>query len=82
MATLQSQPSSSLAHAIIASSSAPMLHLDGMVVVAASARFCSMFDVKPQAVQGREFVSPGSGEWTLSQRRVSDCGVSKRTRPD
>ena len=57
-----------LALAVIASSHAPLLLLDGdLTVVAASASFCRAFDIAPAAVSGRPLVALGSGEWNVPQ---------------
>jgi two-component sensor histidine kinase len=57
-----------LALAIVASSGAPMVLLDGqLMVVAASASFCQAFDIDPATISGRQLSSLGSGEWDLVQ---------------
>lgn len=60
----------SLALAVIQSSNAPILLLDGdLVIIAASASFCRTFQVDPTAVSGRQMSELGSGEWALPQLR-------------
>ena len=57
-----------LALALVASSAAPLLLLDNdLVVIAASASFCSLFQVDPAAVSGRRLGTLGKGEWNLPQ---------------
>ncbi len=54
--------------AVIASSSAPLLLLDGdLQVLAASASFCRAFEIKPDEVTGRQLVELGAGEWNVPQ---------------
>lgn len=56
--------------AIIASSPAPLLLLDGECrTVAASASFCETFDLSPAAVLGSELLDLGAGEWNVPQLR-------------
>lgn len=60
--------SDGLAMAIVVSSSAPMLLLDGdLKILAASASFCIAFDFDPVAVQGMSISDLGAGEWNLPQ---------------
>lgn len=59
-----------LALAIIASSNAPALLLDGdLNVIAASASFCRSFAFDPQDVAGRPLFKLGAGEWDVPQLR-------------
>lgn len=59
-----------LAIAMVASASAPMLLLDDQLnVVAASLSFCRVFSVDPSTVNGREVFSLGTGEWDLPRFR-------------
>jgi len=59
-----------LAIAILSSSTAPALLLDGDgVVIAASDSFCRVFGLMPQAVTGQPLVELGSGEWNSAQLR-------------
>lgn len=54
--------------AVIASSSAPLLLLDGdLKVVAASASFCRAFQIDPASVTGKRFSALGRGEWGIPQ---------------
>ena len=60
----------SLAMAVIESSNAPLLLLDGdLAVIAASASFCHAFEIDPASVSGRPMAGLGSGEWALPQLR-------------
>jgi len=60
----------SLALALIASSDAPVLLLDGeMRVIAASASFSRIFQVDPAAAEGRSMFALGDGEWEVPQLR-------------
>jgi len=70
MATLRphTKASDGLAIAIVTSSNAPMLLLDGKLnIMAASASFCSAFRLEPKMVQGRAISALGAGEWDLPQ---------------
>jgi two-component system, sensor histidine kinase PdtaS len=58
----------SLALAVIASSNAPVLLLDGgLNVVAASDSFCETFEIDPPPVPGRPLADLGAGEWNVPQ---------------
>jgi two-component sensor histidine kinase len=60
-----------LALAMVASSTAPLLLLDGdLKVIAASASFCRAFETTAADVQGREIFDLGDGEWNLPQLRA------------
>lgn len=60
----------SLALAVIASSSTPVLMLDGkLAVIAASASFCRSFNIAPAEVSGRPLADLGAGEW--GERRLA-----------
>ena len=62
--------SDSLALAMIASSQAPLLLLDGdLVVIAASHSFCSAFQIEPESAPSRSVFELGAGEWNLPQFR-------------
>ena len=66
--SVPSDPPNGLALAIVASSGAPMLLLNGqLMVIAASASFCNAFDIDPTTIEGRQLTSLGSGEWDLAQ---------------
>ena len=59
-----------LALALVASSDAPIILLDGALdVVAASASFARTFQIDPAAVNARSLFSLGSGEWDVPQLR-------------
>jgi two-component sensor histidine kinase len=58
----------SLALAVIASSNAPVLLLDGALnVIAASDSFCTAFDIERPPVAGAPFSAIGAGEWDVPQ---------------
>jgi len=60
----------SLALALVASSDAPILLLDGeLTVVAASGSFCRAFQIDPTTAPGRSMFSLGDGEWDVPQLR-------------
>src|SRR4029078_8910788 len=57
-----------LAMVVIASSDAPLVLLDGgLLVIAASRSFCSAFQLDPANVAGRPFIELGGGEWNVPQ---------------
>lgn len=57
-----------LAMAVVASSHAPVLLLDGdRIVVGASQAFCDAFGIDGITIVGREFASLGAGEWAIPQ---------------
>lgn len=59
---------SSLALAVIDTSMAPLLLLDGeLSVIAASKSFCRVFQIDPAAVRGCALRELGSGEWDIPQ---------------
>lgn len=61
---LQGDIALNLAWAVVESSVAPLLLLDGdLRVVVASASFCTAFDLEQNAVEGRYFSQLGVGEW-------------------
>ena len=58
----------SLMLAVIASSDAPLVLLDGdLRVIAASASFCRVFQIDPARVPGNRFSTLGHGEWDIPQ---------------
>jgi two-component sensor histidine kinase len=62
------EPANGLALAIVASSNAPLLLLDGnLTVIAASASFCTAFHLSPIEVQGLPLLALGGGEWDRPQ---------------
>ena len=63
-------PGLSLALAMVVSSTAPLLLLDGeQKIVAASASFCETFGIAPATIQGRRLHELGDGEWNVPQLR-------------
>ncbi len=61
----------SLALAVVASSSAPLLLLDSkFAVVAASTSFCDAFDIEPVSVTGCPILALGAGEWAVAGLRT------------
>jgi two-component sensor histidine kinase len=73
MADDQSTPpviADTLALALVAASDAPILLLGGdLAVVAASASFCSAFQIDPVTIAGVSLFSVGAGEWDTPQLR-------------
>lgn len=68
--TPSSDPSLNLAMAVVASSTAPLLLLDGdLTVVAASDSFCQSFHIDPNAAEGVEVFQLGKGEWNAKRLR-------------
>jgi len=60
----------SLALALVASSDAPILMLDGaLVVIAASTSFARAFQVDPATLAGTSLFALGAGEWDVPQLR-------------
>jgi two-component system, sensor histidine kinase PdtaS len=60
----------SLALALVESSDAPILLLDGdLNVIAASASFARAFQIDPASIEGRSLFALGSGEWDVAQLR-------------
>jgi len=58
----------SLMLAVIASSDAPLVLMDGdLAVIAASASFCRDFQIEPASVPGNRFTALGQGEWNVPQ---------------
>ena len=59
-----------LALAVVASSSIPLLLLDGdFVVIAASTTFCEAFEIDPLTAPGAEIFGLGAGEWNAPRLR-------------
>ncbi len=59
-----------LALAVVGSSTAPMVLLDGdLTVIAASASFFAAFDINPVGAVGEPLLSLGDGEWNLPRLR-------------
>jgi two-component sensor histidine kinase len=66
--TTHSDVGLNLALAVIASSTAPLLLLDGnLTLIAASKSFCQAFQIDPSSVPGRPLRELGSGEWNITQ---------------
>jgi two-component sensor histidine kinase len=60
----------SLSLALVASSQAPILLLDGdLAIIAVSASFCRAFQIDPATVEGLEVFALGNGEWNVPQLR-------------
>jgi two-component sensor histidine kinase len=60
----------SLALALVASSDAPILLLDGALsVIAASASFVNAFQIDPAIIETKSLFALGSGEWDVPQLR-------------
>ncbi|MGZ9098995.1 MAG: sensor histidine kinase [Brevundimonas sp.] len=60
----------SLAMAVVGSSTAPLLLLDGdLNIIAASASFFTTFDIDPAGAAGESLFSLGGGEWNLPRLR-------------
>jgi len=71
-ARLPRQPDAalSMALALIASSTEPLVLLDGdLNVIAASRSFCQAFEIDPETVPGRSMFDLGAGEWGVGQLR-------------
>jgi len=66
----QSDVPDTLALALVAASDAPILLLDGdLMVIAASASFSRTFQLDPASVSGHALFSLGTGEWDVPQLR-------------
>ncbi len=67
---LKPDTADSLALAVIASSDAPVLLLDGeLKVIAGSASFCRAFQIELETLAGTPLFSLGDGEWDVPQLR-------------
>jgi two-component sensor histidine kinase len=63
-------PGLGLALAMVVSSTAPLLLLDGELnIVACSASFCRAFEIDPATAQGAQLFALGKGEWNVPQLR-------------
>lgn len=61
----------SLTLAVVSSSPAPLLLLDGqLTVIAASVSFCDAFEASPADLAGQPLYELGTGEWDSPQLRV------------
>ena len=68
--TLPSIVADSLALAVVVSSNAPTLLLDGdLTVIASSATFSHAFQIEPDTLKGLSVFAIGSGEWDVPQLR-------------
>ena len=68
--TLVPEVAHNLALAMVASSDAPVLLLDGdQTVIAASASFCRSFEIDPTKSSGLPIFELGAGEWNVRQLR-------------
>jgi len=66
--TVLDEAADSLALAVIASSNAPVLLLDGgLNLIAASDSFCDTFDIDPKPAAGTLLADLGAGEWNAPQ---------------
>jgi len=66
--SLLAEAADGLALAVITSSNAPVLLLDGELdVVAASDSFCDTFEIDQEAAAGRPLSELGTGEWNVPQ---------------
>jgi len=66
--SIDAEGSNSLMLAIVASSNAPLLLLDGdLSVIAASASFCAAFEIDPGSIPGGPLSGLGKGEWDTPQ---------------
>ena len=67
-APMHPEAAAGLALAVIASSRAPLLLLDGALsVIAASDSFCRDFGIEPAGTPGRKLAKLGDGEWNVRQ---------------
>ncbi|MDP1777176.1 MAG: histidine kinase, partial [Brevundimonas sp.] len=67
---LHSDGSIALALAVVGSSTAPLVLLDGdLNVIAASASFFTAFQIDPAGAVGESFLGLGDGEWNLPRLR-------------
>ena len=65
---LPNETVTSLAMALVESSKAPLLLLDGdVVVVGASTSFCDTFNLDPATIANRRLADLGAGEWDVPQ---------------
>ncbi|MDZ4321756.1 MAG: sensor histidine kinase [Phenylobacterium sp.] len=70
LAMLHPDASPALVLAVVGSSSAPLLLLDGdLNIIAASASFFTTFQIDPTGAVGEPFLSLGDGEWNLPRLR-------------
>lgn len=68
--SLLRDPTLSLALAVVAASTCPLLLLDeSLTVISASTTFCTAFDIDPATVAGENLLMLGAGEWDAPQLR-------------
>ncbi|WP_372783000.1 sensor histidine kinase [Phenylobacterium sp.] len=74
----------SMTMAVVASSPAPLLMLDGTLnIVAASTSFCAAFGIDPATAPGSDVFALGAGEWNIPQlRSLLDATVSDAAKVD
>jgi len=74
----------SLTLAVVASSPAPLLLLDGeLAIVAASTSFCEAFSVNLEDIAGQPFFAARGGDWDIPQlRTLLDASVSGEAQTD
>ena len=71
-----------LALAVVASSTAPLLLLDGdLTLVAASKSFCRAFGIDAASVPDKPLRELGAGEWNVPQLNLPAEGDGRRARP-
>jgi two-component sensor histidine kinase len=67
-AHIVAEAAENLALAVIASSNAPVLLLDGALdIIAASASFCEAFGIDPKSAAAQPLALLGQGEWNIAQ---------------
>jgi len=68
LSSIHPEAANSLALALVASSNAPLLLLNGdLLIIAASASFFGEFEIDPAAVTGKKLSGLGAGEWDVPQ---------------
>lgn len=72
----------SLTLAVVSSSPAPLLLLDGKLsVIAASLSFCDAFEASPADLVGQSLYELGTGEWDIPQLRALMTATWRRRIP-
>ena len=80
---LPNETVTSLAMALVESSKAPLLLLDGdVVVIGASASFCNTFNLDPATIANRRLADLGAGEWDVPQLSRHKPLTSGRAKAD
>ena len=65
---LRNETVNGLAMALVESSKAPLILLDGdLAVIGASSSFCNAFNLDPATVAGCKLADIGDGEWGVPQ---------------